>query len=150
MQTASVWDWDNLRYDYYLIDGPANLGGFRRLDGLGLSAPRTDSKSMGIDIEDALPTLPPNARKTGSGPTAKGTIYKIRGAVGLSNTPNSKTAQILSSPFIPAILGASTALLASRFIPKDKAALAILFIFGLSTGLGIGMNHARYQQVGDE
>ena len=51
----------------------------------------------------------------------------------------------MHSPFMPALLAASTTFLVSRFIPKDKSVLALLFFFGLSAGMGIGMHHAKYQ-----
>ena len=61
---GSVWQWDDLMYDYYKIPGPRNLGGFEELDGLGRSKPQDNPNGIGIDIEDALPTLPRNAVRT--------------------------------------------------------------------------------------
>jgi len=154
MPLASVWDWDKLHYDYYDLPGSANIGGFKRLDGLGIQKKRRDDGSMGIDIEDALPALPKNARKIGSGMQAKGSIFIKRHGLpkrGLGDSHNGGGELTLTSnPVIPALLGASTAFLVSRYIPKDKALLALLFVFGLSTGLGIGMHHSKYTHSHDD
>jgi hypothetical protein len=154
MSIVSVWDWDKLHYDYYEIPGSPNVGGFKRLDGLGIQKKRHDDGSMGIDVEDALPSLPKNARKIGDGIQARGTICVKRHGLpkrGLGDTHQAgRDLTLTSNPFIPALLGASTAFLVSRYIPKDKALLSLLFVFGLSTGLGIGMHHSKYMHAHDK
>ena len=149
MSIASVWDWDKLQYDYYKIPGSENIGGFKRLDGLGIQKKPVANGSMGIDIEDALPSLPRNARKIGTGTQARGTICIKRHnlpARGLCDTHAGRNngPSLVSSPVLPAILAASTALIVARYIPKERYTLALLFMFGLSTGLGIGMHHSKY------
>jgi len=153
MGIGSVWDWERLEYDYYRVPTSSNLGGFEQLDGLGISKKPLAKGVMGIDIEDALPPLPKGSSKVGSGVQAKGRIY--RG----TKTPNLPSMQamaglsgddvggkrLVSNPFIPAILGASTAFLVSRYVPKDKSLLALLFLFGLTTGMTIGMSHSKWE-----
>lgn len=112
---------------------------------------------MGIDIEDALPKLPRGSSKIGSGVQARGRIYRgtkrpnlpsmraMSGMSGMSGLSGTHDRSLASNPFIPAILGASTAFLVSRFVPKDKSLLALLFFFGLTTGMTIGMQHSKWE-----
>ncbi len=158
MAVGSVWDWNRLEYDYFRVPGASNLGGFEQLDGLGLSKKPTAKGMMGIDIEDALPKLPNGSVKVGSGIVAKGRIYrgnnrpslpsmKGLGHAGLGADSSEPHRHLVSNPFIPALLGASTAFLVSRFVPKDKSVLALLFFFGLTTGLTVGMNHSKWDDA---
>tara|TARA_Y100000004_G_scaffold71226_1_gene80096 strand:+ start:216 stop:698 length:483 start_codon:yes stop_codon:yes gene_type:complete len=158
MATGSVFNWDTLKYDYFQIPGKANLGGFDKLDGLGISKAAVNGGEMGIDIEDALPQLPLGSKRVGSGTQAKGRIYRplktplsrmsprripSRALAGLG--AHDGGSKLVSNPVVPALLAASTTLLVSRFIPKDKELLALLFFFGLTTGLGIGMHHSKWE-----
>jgi hypothetical protein len=150
MPIGSVWDWDKLRYDYYTLPGRENLGGFAKLDGLGVSRGTGPQAGLGIDIEQALPLLPRGARRTGTGTQAKGRIFKppIRGSKrGLGEIASEPEHQLMSDPWIPAVLGAGTAFLVSHFVSKNKAVLGMAFFLGFSSGLSIGVHHAKYRQI---
>lgn len=78
----SVWDWKRLRYDYYQSPTEASIGGWKPLTGLG--TPGAGPKGgVGIDIEDALPTLPPDARPVGHGIQAVGQVCVRRAPIGV-------------------------------------------------------------------
>ncbi len=152
--TGSVWRWDDLMYDYYSVPGPKNLGGFEELDGLGRTKRNMSKGGMGIDIEDALPLLPPNSKRIGQGPFAKGRIYRPnKGALsGLGQTddapktmkhPSEKS--LLSSPWVPALLGASAAFVASNYLKQSTTTSVIVFFLGFGAGLGIGVEHSRWE-----
>jgi len=100
MATASVWNWNRLDYDYYETPAPSDLGGWGTLGGLGISGVQSSSQ-LGIDIEDALPTLPKGSRKTGTGTQAKGRIMKIQNGLG-AVTPSGNTKALDYTPFIVA------------------------------------------------
>lgn len=151
---GSVWQWDDLVYDYYKIPGPRNLGGFEELDGLGRSKPQVNPNGIGIDIEDALPTLPRNAVRVGRGSFAKGRIYRLPNA-GLSGLGQSDISEppmknpseksLLSSPWVPAFLGASAAFVASNYLKQTTTTSVIVFFLGFGAGLGIGVEHSRWK-----
>ncbi len=71
---VSVFDWKTLNYDYYEINGDVDHGGWFELQGLGIGG-KGSVDSVGIDIEDALPSLPSNAKYISSGKNAKGRIF---------------------------------------------------------------------------
>ena len=73
---VSSWDWDNLRYDYYRVPGDMSIGGWRPLTGLGVAQGGSSSKSVGVDLEAALPELPAGAVHLGFGSRAVGTVVK--------------------------------------------------------------------------
>jgi hypothetical protein len=148
MPIGSVWDWDNLRYDYYKLPGRENLGGFAELDGLGVSRGSAPGAGLGIDIEQALPLLPRGARRTGTGMQAKGRIFRPgpRGALrGLGEIDADIGRELISNPWLPAVLGAGTAFLVSHFVSKNKAVLGMAFFLGFGSGLSIGIHHAKYR-----
>lgn len=87
MATASVWNWDRLDYDYYRTPEKADLGGWETLSGLGIGG-STGRGDLGIDIEDALPTLPSGSKKIGRGVQAKGRIMKLSGGLGSAAISN--------------------------------------------------------------
>ena len=74
---GSVFDWDRLRYNYYLIPGFNSVGGWQPLTGLGIRQGAVQDKGVGVDIEDVLPVLPRRSKYTGSGPHAVGRIYVL-------------------------------------------------------------------------
>lgn len=72
----SSFNWSKLAYDYYETNQMENdLGGWNDLQGLGINY-EGDPKSLGIDIEDALPDLPDDAEWVGEGVEALGRIVK--------------------------------------------------------------------------
>lgn len=73
---VSSWDWDNLRYDYYRVPGDMSIGGWRPLTGLGVLRGGNSSKSVGVDLEAALPELPAGAVHLGFGDRAVGMVVK--------------------------------------------------------------------------
>lgn len=73
----SVWDWDQVRYDYYESPQVASIGGWNPLTGLGIPTKVNKSGSpIGLDIEAALPVLPRDAVYKGSGVQAIGQICR--------------------------------------------------------------------------
>lgn len=70
----SVFNWNTLDYDYYDTPNNSDYGGWFELQGLGIGGKESDSNGVGIDIEDALPSLPENATFAGTGPVARGRI----------------------------------------------------------------------------
>ncbi len=70
---VSVFNWKTLDYDYYETPEAPDYGGWYELQGLGLGAKST-GEGVGIDIEDALPSLPGNAVFAGTGPIARGRL----------------------------------------------------------------------------
>lgn len=74
---VSVFDWKTLNYDYYEIPGDTDHGGWFELQGLGIGG-KGSADGVGIDIEDALPSLPLNAQYVSSGRNAKGRIFVKR------------------------------------------------------------------------
>jgi hypothetical protein len=86
---CSVWDWHRLEYDYYSCPEPVLLGGWKPLTGLGIRQGGNlteNSHPVGIDIEDALPDLPPNCKLVGKGTIAKGQVCIIRNKATLGQT----------------------------------------------------------------
>lgn len=74
----SSFCWDDLKYDYY--EAPSikkDIGGWDDLQGLGIPY-SSNSDTVGIDIEEALPDLPPDAVFIGRGSSAKGRVVKPR------------------------------------------------------------------------
>lgn len=148
---GSVWKWDDLMYDYYTVPGPKNLGGFEELDGLGRSKPQKGNSGIGIDIEQALPILPANSRRVGSGAFAKGRIYRTSNNAlsGLGDAPpetkHASEKSLLSSPWVPALLGASAAFVASNYLKQTTTTSVIVFFLGFGAGLGIGVEHSRWE-----
>jgi len=85
----SSFNWSKLAYDYYETNELENdLGGWNDLQGLGIGYDG-DPKSLGIDIEDALPDLPNDAEWVGEGVEALGRIVKP--AHKLKRIPTQKT-----------------------------------------------------------
>ncbi len=82
MMIVSVFNWDNLCYDYYEVDMKPDFGGWNELQGLGIQR-NAQGNGVGIDIEDLLPELPSNARYVGSGDVAKNRIMVIRKRQGM-------------------------------------------------------------------
>lgn len=82
MMIVSVFNWDNLCYDYYEVDMKPDFGGWNELQGLGIQR-NAQGNGVGIDIEDLLPELPSNARYIGSGDVAKNRIMVIRKRQGM-------------------------------------------------------------------
>jgi hypothetical protein len=76
---VSVFDWKTLNYDYYEIAGDTDHGGWFELQGLGIGG-KGSADGVGIDIEDALPSLPLDAQYVSSGKNAKGRIFVKRDA----------------------------------------------------------------------
>ena len=74
---VSVFDWKTLNYDYYEISGDTDHGGWFELQGLGINR-KGSADGVGIDIEDALPSLPTDATYISSGKNAKGRIFVKR------------------------------------------------------------------------
>lgn len=74
---VSVFDWKTLNYDYYEIKGNTDHGGWFELQGLGIGG-KGSIDGVGIDIEDALPSLPIDAQYVSSGRNAKGRIFVKR------------------------------------------------------------------------
>lgn len=72
----SVWDWDRLRYDYYRSPRYASVGGWKPLTGLGIPATPKKQVPVGVDIEDVLPVLPPDAVLIGHGVQAAGQVCR--------------------------------------------------------------------------
>lgn len=72
----SSFNWDTLEYDYYESNGTKqDIGGWDELQGLGVSYSE-NSSGVGIDIEDALPDLPNDAKFIGTGKDAVGRVVK--------------------------------------------------------------------------
>jgi len=82
MMIVSVFNWDNLCYDYYEVDMKPDFGGWNELQGLGIQR-NAQGNGVGIDIEDLLPELPSNARYVGSGDVAKNRIMVIKKRQGM-------------------------------------------------------------------
>lgn len=74
--TGSVWDWHRLRYNYFRVPGQNSVGGWQPLTGLGAENRGGASQGIGIDIERALPLLPPGSKYVGYGTQAVGRIYR--------------------------------------------------------------------------
>lgn len=70
----SVFNWKTLDYDYYDTPETPDYGGWYELQGLGIGGMGESKSGVGIDIEDALPSLPENAAFAGTGPVARGRI----------------------------------------------------------------------------
>lgn len=154
----SVWDWDKVRYNYYESPGKASVGGWNPLTGLGLPPPINKNGSpIGIDIELALPLLPPNARYVGHGPQAIGQVCRRRpltrpqvsgvaGQLGASSDAN-KTENPIEISEIAAFIGGMS-VGAFVFRHSSLALLAVTLstlLFGVSTG----MNHVNRNQNGN-
>mgnify|MGYP003655100486 CR=1 FL=1 len=148
---GSVWKWDDLMYDYYTVPGPKNLGGFEELDGLGRSKPQKGNSGIGIDIEQALPILPANSRRVGSGSFAKGRIYRtsdnaLSGLGEVTDSPKPASEKsLLQSPWVPALLGASPAFVAANYLKQTTSTAVMVFFLGFGAGLGIGVEQSRWE-----
>jgi hypothetical protein len=70
----SVFNWKTLDYDYYDTPETPDYGGWYELQGLGIGGTGESKTGVGVDIEDALPSLPANATFAGTGPVARGRI----------------------------------------------------------------------------
>ena len=136
----SVWNWGKVRYDYYQSPQQASIGGWNPLTGLGLPPPVNKNGSpIGVDIEDALPMLPRNAKYVGSGPQAIGQICRRpRGQVGTTDPANAPPAaeEHIVVPEIPAFLAG---LSVGAFIFKSKpiimgAVVLSTLLFGIAAG----------------
>lgn len=135
----SVWDWSKVRYDYYKSGQKASIGGWNPLTGLGLPSPINKSGSpIGVDIEDALPMLPADAKYVGSGPQAIGQICRRqRAQVGSDAvTAPPESFEPLVVPEIPAFLAG---LSVGAFVFKSKpiimgAVVLSTLLFGIAAG----------------
>ncbi len=100
---VSVFDWKTLNYDYYEIPGDVDHGGWYELQGLGINS-KGSVDGVGIDIEDALPSLPIDAKYISSGKNAKGRIFvkrdqNDRGKASLSgNIPSARLRNLQTIP----------------------------------------------------
>lgn len=138
----SVWSWDKVRYDYYVSPYKASVGGWNPLTGLGLPSPSPINKNgspIGVDIEDALPPLPPNARYVGSGPRAIGQVCRrVKKGLGAADAPPAAApASTITIPDeIPAFLAG---LSVGAFVFKSKpivmgAVVLSTLLFGIAAG----------------
>jgi hypothetical protein len=84
---VSVFNWNTLDFDYYQTKDNSDYGGWFELQGLGIAKSSKES-GVGIDIEDALPSLPNDAVYVGSGSVAKGRIC-VKRSEGLQNEMSS-------------------------------------------------------------
>jgi hypothetical protein len=139
----SVWDWDKVRYNYYVSAQPASIGGWNPLTGLGLPPPINKKGSpIGVDIEEALPLLPPDAKYVGSGPQAIGQVCR-RPRPQLGEVPGNPSPPATSiSPEIPAFLAG---LSVGAFVFKSKpiimgAVVLSTLLFGIAAGANTNGN----------
>ena len=95
---VSVFNWNTLDFDYYQTKDSSDYGGWFELQGLGISKSSKEN-GVGIDIEDALPSLPKDATYVGSGSVAKGRICVKRGDDNQSemSSPNQRQLSGVSS-----------------------------------------------------
>lgn len=80
----SVWNWNTGRYDYFRGDGP--------LPGTKAPSRARGSGVGGVRLEDALPLLPRDALKIGTGDDARGQVA-VEGRVGSAATAGPGGAQ---------------------------------------------------------
>ncbi len=88
---VSVFNWSTLDFDYYQTKDSSDYGGWFELQGLGVATKSKDI-GVGVDIEDALPSLPSDAVYVGSGSVAKGRICVKR-----DDSPRDKQVSSLDS-----------------------------------------------------
>jgi len=94
---VSVFNWNTLDFDYYQTKDSSDYGGWFELQGLGVATKSKDI-GVGVDIEDALPSLPSDAVYVGSGSVAKGRICVKRNNTQSSQQqlPNTNQMQVAS------------------------------------------------------
>ena len=132
----SVWNWNKVLYDYYESPQKASIGGWNPLTGLGLPPPVNKTGSpIGVDIEDALPQLPRDARYVGSGPQAIGQVCR-RPRSGLGADESAGPHKHLVPPEVPAFLAG---LSVGAFVFKSKpiimgVVVLSTLLFGMAAG----------------
>lgn len=100
---VSVFDWKTMNYDYYEVPGDQDHGGWFELQGLGINRGGATS-GVGIDIEDALPSLPMDAKYLSTGKNAKGRIFIKRDSAergkseGMSGVPSERLVNLHTLP----------------------------------------------------
>jgi hypothetical protein len=135
----SVWNWDKVRYDYYESSQKASIGGWNPLTGLGIPSPINKKGSpIGVDIEDALPPLPADAKYVGSGPRAIGQVCRRRRRALGADAPETRanTSVMRVAPEIPAFLaGLSVGAFVFKSRPIIMGAVVLsTLLFGIAAG----------------
>lgn len=74
---ASCWDWNSLKYTYYLIDGVVfDAGGWSPSKGIVAKDSKQDDNTV-CCLEDCLPDLPKNSYFVGSGDFLLGELFNL-------------------------------------------------------------------------
>lgn len=143
----SSFNWSKLAYDYYETQElEQDLGGWNDLQGLGIGYDG-DPKSLGVDIEDALPDLPDDAEWVGEGVEAIGRIVKP--AHKLKRIPSTRSKSLAKKKLDKHSLGAPPVLQQKEVQQNDveknksKEIPLVFFLIPLAAGGALGYSAAK-------
>lgn len=140
----SQWDWGNLRYNYYVGSEAADPGGYQQLRGVRHEVPpRNDGGLVGVDLDQVLRPLPPDARFIGTGTQAVGEIVRslrpssrVRQPSGLGTSPDA-----IIEPMLDEMVSASGGTNTHPGVTVealDHLPTAVAVTAGLTLGFGLG------------